>query len=175
MRHSATRALLERDDVIIVASVSCIYGIGSVETYTAMTFSLAVGDKVDQRQVIADLVALQYKRTQADFGRGLFRVRGDTIELFPAHYEDRAWRIGFFGDEIEQIVEFDPLTGQKTQDLEFVKIYANSHYVTPRPTLLQSIDAIKSELQGAARPAHRARGGCWRRSGSNSARCSTSK
>ena len=112
MRHSATRALLERDDVIIVASVSCIYGIGSVETYTAMTFSLKLGDKVDQRQLVKDLVALQYKRVQAgDFSRGLFRVRGDTIEVFPAHYEDRAWRIGFFGDEIEAIVEFDPLTG----------------------------------------------------------------
>ena len=147
MRHAATRAVLERDDVIIVASVSCIYGIGSVETYTAMTFSLAVGDKIDQRGVIADLVALQYKRSLGDFSRGVFRVRGDTIELFPAHYEDRAWRIGFFGDEIESIVEFDPLTGQKTQDLEFVKIYANSHYVTPRPTLLQSIEAIKSELK----------------------------
>ena len=149
MRHSATRALLERDDVIIVASVSCIYGIGSVETYTAMTFSLKLGDKVDQRQLVKDLVALQYKRVQAgDFSRGLFRVRGDTIEMFPAHYEDRAWRIGMFGDEIESIVEFDPLTGVKTQDLEFVKIYANSHYVTPRPTLLQSIEAIKLELKG---------------------------
>jgi len=149
MRHSATRALLERDDVIIVASVSCIYGIGSVETYTAMTFSLKLGDKVDQRQLVKDLVALQYKRVQAgDFSRGLFRVRGDTIEVFPAHYEDRAWRIGFFGDEIEAISEFDPLTGQKTQDLEFVKIYANSHYVTPRPTLLQSIEGMKLELKG---------------------------
>ncbi len=149
MRHSATRALLERDDVIIVASVSCIYGIGSVETYTAMTFSLKLGDKVDQRQFVRDLVALQYKRVQAgDFSRGLFRVRGDSIEVFPAHYEDRAWRIGMFGDEIESIVEFDPLTGAKTQDLEFVKIYANSHYVTPRPTLLQSIEAIKFELKG---------------------------
>ncbi|HXE24616.1 MAG TPA: DEAD/DEAH box helicase family protein, partial [Roseiarcus sp.] len=148
MRHSATRALLERDDVVIVASVSCIYGIGSVETYTAMTFSLKLGDKVDQRQLVKDLVALQYKRTQAgDFSRGLFRVRGDTIEIFPAHYEDRAWRIGFFGDEIEAIAEFDPLTGVKTQDLEFVKIYANSHYVTPRPTLLQSIEAMKLELR----------------------------
>jgi excinuclease ABC subunit B len=148
MRHSATRALLERDDVIIVASVSCIYGIGSVETYTAMTFSLKLGDKVNQRQLINDLVALQYKRSQAgDFSRGLFRVRGDTIEIFPAHYEDRAWRIGFFGDEVEAIVEFDPLTGAKTQDLEFVKIYANSHYVTPRPTLLQSVEAIKQELK----------------------------
>ena len=149
MRHSATRALLERDDVIIVASVSCIYGIGSVETYTAMTFSLKLGDKVDQRQLVKDLVALQYKRVQAgDFSRGLFRVRGDTMEVFPAHYEDRAWRIGFFGDEIELIVEFDPLTGQKTQDLEFVKVYANSHYVTPRPTLLQSIEGMKVELKG---------------------------
>ena len=149
MRHSATRALLERDDVIIVASVSCIYGIGSVETYTAMTFSLKLGDKVDQRQLVKDLVALQYKRVQAgDFSRGLFRVRGDTIEVFPAHYEDRAWRIGFFGDEVEAISEFDPLTGVKTQDLEFVKIYANSHYVTPRPTLLQSIEGMKLELKG---------------------------
>ncbi len=148
MRHSATRALLERDDVIIVASVSCIYGIGSVETYTAMTFSLKLGDKVDQRQLVKDLVALQYKRVQAgDFSRGLFRVRGDSIEVFPAHYEDRAWRIGMFGDEIESIVEFDPLTGAKTQDLEFVKIYANSHYVTPRPTLLQSIEGMKVELK----------------------------
>ena len=148
MRHSATRALLERDDVIIVASVSCIYGIGSVETYTAMTFSLKLGDKVDQRQLVKDLVALQYKRVQAgDFSRGLFRVRGDTMEVFPAHYEDRAWRIGLFGDEIELIVEFDPLTGVKTQDLEFVKIYANSHYVTPRPTLLQSIEGMKVELK----------------------------
>jgi excinuclease ABC subunit B len=147
MRHAATRAVMERDDVVIVASVSCIYGIGSVETYTAMTFSLAVGEKVDQRGVIADLVALQYRRSLGDFSRGLFRVRGDTIELFPAHYEDRAWRIGFFGDEIESISEFDPLTGQKKQDLEFVKIYANSHYVTPRPTLLQSIESIRSELK----------------------------
>jgi excinuclease ABC subunit B len=147
MRHSATRALLERDDVIIVASVSCIYGIGSVETYTAMTFSVKLGEKIDQRQLIADLVALHYKRSGGDFSRGVFRVRGDTIELFPAHYEDRAWRIGFFGDEIESIAEFDPLTGKKTQDLEFVKVYANSHYVTPRPTLLQSIKGIKDELK----------------------------
>ena len=153
MRHAATRAVLERDDVIIVASVSCIYGIGSVETYTAMTFSLKLGDRVDQRQLIADLVALQYKRSLGDFARGVFRVRGDTIEIFPAHYEDRAWRIGFFGDEIEAIAEFDPLTGQKTQDLEFVKIYANSHYVTPRPTLLQSTRWHQARAEGAARPA----------------------
>jgi len=147
MRHAATRALLERDDVIIVASVSCIYGIGSVETYTAMTFSLQTGDKIDQRQVISDLVALHYKRSLGDFTRGVFRVRGDTLDLFPAHYEDRAWRINFFGDEIESISEFDPLTGAKTSDLEFVKVYANSHYVTPRPTLLQSLDGIKRELK----------------------------
>jgi len=147
MRHSATRTLLERDDAIIVASVSCIYGIGSVETYTAMTFSLKIGEKLDQRQLITDLVALQYRRSLGDFSRGVFRVRGDTFEIFPAHYEDRAWRIGFFGDEIESISEFDPLTGAKTQDLEFVKVYANSHYVTPRPTLLQSTKAIKFELK----------------------------
>jgi excinuclease ABC subunit B len=147
MRHSATRALLERDDVVIVASVSCIYGIGSVETYSAMTFALKKGDRVDQRSLIADLVALQYKRTAGDFSRGTFRVRGDTIEIFPAHYEDRAWRVQLFGDEIEEIAEFDPLTGRKTDELKFVKIYANSHYVTPRPTLLQAISAIKLELR----------------------------
>jgi excinuclease ABC subunit B len=147
MRHSATRALLERDDVIIVASVSCIYGIGSVETYTAMTFALKKGERIDQRQLIADLVALQYKRTQADFTRGTFRVRGDVIDIFPAHYEDRAWRVNLFGDVVETIEEFDPLTGHKQDELEFIKIYANSHYVTPRPTLIQAIKAIKSELK----------------------------
>jgi excinuclease ABC subunit B len=148
MRHSATRALLERDDVIIVASVSCIYGIGSVETYSAMTFTLKQGGKIDQRQLMADLVALQYKRTQADFFRGSFRVRGDTIDIFPAHYEDRAWRVHLFGDQIEKIEEMDPLTGAKTDELDFVKIYANSHYVTPRPTLIQAIAGIKHELKG---------------------------
>jgi excinuclease ABC subunit B len=147
MRHSATRSLLERDDVIIVASVSCIYGIGSVETYTAMTFQMAIGDRLDQRQLLADLVAQQYKRQDINFVRGSFRVRGDTIEIFPAHLEDRAWRISLFGDEIEQITEFDPLTGQKTGDLKSVKIYANSHYVTPRPTLNQAIKSIKEELK----------------------------
>jgi excinuclease ABC subunit B len=147
MRHSATRALLERDDVIIVASVSCIYGIGSVETYSAMTFTLKQRERIDQRQLIADLVALQYKRSAGDFYRGSFRVRGDVIEIFPAHYEDRAWRVSLFGDEIESIHEFDPLTGAKTDELEFVKIYANSHYVTPRPTLLQAIAGIKQELR----------------------------
>jgi excinuclease ABC subunit B len=147
MRHSATRALLERDDVIIVASVSCIYGIGSVETYTAMTFALKKDERIDQRQLIADLVALQYKRTSADFTRGTFRVRGDVIDIFPAHYEDRAWRVNLFGDIVENIEEFDPLTGHKQDELEFIKIYANSHYVTPRPTLVQAIKSIKSELK----------------------------
>jgi excinuclease ABC subunit B len=147
MRHSATRALLERDDVIIVASVSCIYGIGSVETYTAMTFALKKGERIDQRQLIADLVALQYKRTSADFSRGTFRVRGDVVDIFPAHYEDRAWRVNLFGDVVENIEEFDPLTGHKQDDLEFIKIYANSHYVTPRPTLVQAIKSIKGELK----------------------------
>ncbi len=147
MRHSATRALLERDDVVIVASVSCIYGIGSVETYSAMTFTLKRGERIDQRQLIADLVALQYKRTAGDFARGTFRVRGDCIDIFPAHYEDRAWRVNLFGDEVETIDEFDPLTGQKTDELSFVKVYANSHYVTPRPTLLQAIAGIKQELR----------------------------
>ena len=147
MRHSATRALLERDDVIIVASVSCIYGIGSVETYTAMSFTVSLGERIEQRQLIADLVALQYKRIQSDFARGTFRVRGDVIELWPAHLEDRGWRIGLFGDEVESIVEFDPLTGKKLNELKFVKVYANSHYVTPRPTLQQAIKGIKTELK----------------------------
>ena len=147
MRHSATRAILERDDVIVVASVSCIYGIGSVETYTAMTFSLEVGQRVDERKLLADLVAQQYKRNDQAFERGAFRKRGDVLEIFPAHYEDRAWRISFFGDEIEAIMEFDPLTGKKTADLPAVKIYANSHYVTPRPTLRQAITSIKAELK----------------------------
>jgi excinuclease ABC subunit B len=146
MRHSATRALLERDDVVIVASVSCIYGIGSVETYSAMTFTIKRGERVDQRQLVADLVALQYRRT-TDFARGSFRVRGDSIDIFPAHYEDRAWRVSMFGDQVESIHEFDPLTGQNTDELEFVKIYANSHYVTPRPTLIQAIQNIKMELR----------------------------
>jgi excinuclease ABC subunit B len=148
MRHSATRAILERDDVIVVASVSCIYGIGSVETYTAMTFSLQVGQTLDEKQLMADLVAQQYKRNDQSFERGSFRRRGDTIEIFPAHYEDRAWRVALFGDTIEAIAEFDPLTGKKTADLDQVKIYANSHYVTPRPTLRQAVNAIKIELKG---------------------------
>ena len=147
MRHSATRSLLERDDVIIVASVSCIYGIGSVETYTAMTFKLQVGDRRDPREVAKDLVALQYKRNDAAFGRGTFRMKGDIIDIFPTHYEDRAWKVSFFGDEVEDISEFDPLTGKKIQKLEKIKVYANSHYVTPRPTLNQAVDKIKAELK----------------------------
>ena len=147
MRHAATRAVLERDDVIIVASVSCIYGIGSVETYTAMTFSVETGKRLSRNDLLANLVALQYRRNEASFTRGAFRVRGDTVELFPAHYEDRAWRISMFGDEIEAIHEFDPLTGQKTTELEAVKVYANSHYVTPRPTLAQAMKGIKEELR----------------------------
>ncbi len=147
MRHSATRAILERDDVIVVASVSCIYGIGSVETYTAMTFELTVGEVVDEKRLMADLVALQYKRNDAAFARGTFRRRGDSIEIWPAHYEDRAWRLTLFGEEVEAIAEFDPLTGKKTAELPAVKIYANSHYVTPRRTLKQAIDGIRAEME----------------------------
>jgi len=154
MRHAATRALIERDDVIIVASVSCIYGIGSVETYTAMTFSLKRGDRIEQRQLIADLVALQYRRNDANFVRGAFRVRGDTIELWPAHLEDRAWRISLFGDTVESLVEFDPLTGAKTDEFAMVKVYANSHYVTPKPTLKQAIRGIKDELKARLNELH---------------------
>ncbi len=147
MRHSATRALLERDDVIIVASVSCIYGIGSVETYSAMTLDLKAGGEYDQRQVINDLVAQQYRRNDAAFQRGSFRVRGDSLEIFPAHLEDRAWKLSFFGEELESITEFDPLTGEKTGSFEQVRVYANSHYVTPKPTLTQAIINIKQELR----------------------------
>ncbi|MEO1551418.1 MAG: DEAD/DEAH box helicase family protein, partial [Pseudomonadota bacterium] len=146
MRHSATRALLERDDVIIVASVSCIYGIGSVETYGAMTQDLITGNDYDQRKVMADLVAQQYRRNDAGFQRGSFRVRGDSLEIWPAHLEDRAWRVSFFGEELESIAEFDPLTGQRTDSLEKIRVYANSHYVTPRPTMQQAIKGIKAEL-----------------------------
>ena len=147
MRHSATRAILERDDVIVVASVSCIYGIGSVETYTAMTFTLKVGDRIDEAKLRADLIALQYKRNDAAFERGMFRKRGDTLEVFPVHMEDRAWRIQLFGDELESIQEFDPLTGKKTADLTEITVYAASHYVTPRPSLNQAVTGIKAELK----------------------------
>ena len=147
MRHSATRALLERDDVIIVASVSCIYGIGSVETYGAMTQELSAGEVYNQREVIANLVAQQYRRNDQAFQRGAFRVRGDVLEIFPAHLEDRAWRLSFFGDDLENITEFDPLTGQKTNQFDKIRIYANSHYVTPKPTMKQAIVNIKKELK----------------------------
>jgi excinuclease ABC subunit B len=147
MRHSATRAILERRDTVIVASVSCIYGIGSVETYSDMTLTLTTGDTINRARLLARLVELQYRRNDANFLRGAFRVRGDTVELFPVHYEDRAWRISLFGDEIEAIHEFDPLTGEKAAQLDEVKIYPNSHYVTPKPTLLQAIDEIKRDLK----------------------------
>ena len=147
MRHSATRALLERDDVIIVASVSCIYGIGSVETYGAMTQDLKAGGEYNQRDIMSNLVAQQYRRNDQAFQRGSFRVRGDVLEVFPAHLDDRAWRFSFFGDELEAITEFDPLTGQKTGTYDQVRIYANSHYVTPRPTMQQAIISIKKELR----------------------------
>ena len=147
LRHSATRSLLERDDVIIVASVSCIYGIGSVETYQKMTIPLTAGTTVDRTQFLRQLVELQYRRNDAAFGRGTFRARGDSIELWPAHLEDRAWRLSLFGEELESITEFDPLTGAKTDQLPFVRIFANSHYVTPRPTLKQAIGGIRLELE----------------------------
>jgi len=146
MRHAATRALLERDDVIIVASVSCIYGIGSVETYSSMTVELAPGDSVDHRDLLRRLVQLQYRRNDQAFERGAFRVRGDVIEIHPSHLEDRAWRVSMFGDEVESIQEFDPLTGRKFRTMERIKLYANSHYVTPKPTLEQAMKLIKRDL-----------------------------
>ncbi|SDZ89922.1 excinuclease ABC subunit UvrB [Rubrimonas cliftonensis] len=147
MRHSATRALLERDDVVIVASVSCIYGIGAVETYGAMTQDLVVGRAYDQRTVMRELVAQQYRRADMNFSRGGFRVRGDSLEIWPAHMEDRAWRLSFFGEELESIHEFDPLLGERTATLKHVRVYANSHYVTPRPTLNQAVKHIREELK----------------------------
>jgi excinuclease ABC subunit B len=154
MRHSATRALLERDDVLIVASVSCLYGIGSVETYSAMIFDLKKGETVDQREIIRKLVALQYKRNDQAFARGNFRVRGDNLEIFPSHYEDMAWRVSFFGDEIEEIAEFDPLTGKTGTKLNHVRVFANSHYVTPGPTMKQASDAIRMELAERLKELH---------------------
>jgi excinuclease ABC subunit B len=147
MRHAATRAILERRDTIIVASVSCIYGIGSVETYSEMTVTLETGATINRAQLLARLVELQYRRNDQNFGRGAFRARGDTIEIFPAHYEDRAWRLSLFGDELEAIHEFDPLTGERTTALDEVKIYPNSHYVTPKPTLHQAIEEMKRDLK----------------------------
>ena len=146
MRHAATRAVFERDDVIIVASVSCIYGMGSPETYLEMTIPFEVGMLFEQRELLRELVKLQYRRNDQAFQRGTFRVRGDVIEVFPSHYEDRAWRLDFFGDELEKITLFDPLTGEKMADLDQVKLYANSHYVTPGPSLEQAMKTIKVEL-----------------------------
>ena len=146
MRHSATQALLERDDVIIVASVSCIYGIGSVETYSAMTQDLRKGNNYELRKIVSALVEQQYRRNDQAFQRGTFRLRGDVLEIWPAHLESRAWRLSFFGDELEKLDEFDPLTGEKTKKMNTVRIYANSHYVTPRPTLTQAIKKIKIDL-----------------------------
>ncbi|MCG8593993.1 MAG: excinuclease ABC subunit UvrB, partial [Kiloniellales bacterium] len=147
MRHSATRALFERRDVVIVASVSCIYGIGSPETYSKMVVDVKAGQTLNRSDLQKALVELQYKRNDTAFQRGTFRVRGDTLEIFPAHYEDRAWRVSLFGDEVEAIFEFDPLTGEKTDGLEAVRVYANSHYVIPRPTLQQAAKTIKEELK----------------------------
>ncbi|MFM2045393.1 MAG: putative excinuclease subunit [Pseudomonadota bacterium] len=147
MRHAATRALLERRDAIVVASVSCIYGIGSVETYQAMTVDVAVGATLNRQKFLAQMIELQYRRNDAGFARGSFRVRGDTVELFPAHMEDRAWRISLFGDEVESITEIDPLTGAKSASMKEVRIYANSHYVTPKPTLQQAVEQIKRDLK----------------------------
>jgi excinuclease ABC subunit B len=147
MRHSATRSLIERDDVIIVASVSCIYGLGSVESYSKMTLGIKKNNEYNREKIIKTFVDLQYKRNDQNFYRGTFRVRGDNLEIFPSHLEDRAWRISIFRDKIDSLVEFDPLTGNKLKDLEFIKIYANSHYITPKPTLEQAIKEIKKELR----------------------------
>jgi excinuclease ABC subunit B len=146
MRHSATRAILERDDVIIVASVSCIYGIGAVETYSGTAVTIAKDKKLDRMEMQQQLSALQYRRNDNNFVRGTFRVRGDTVDIFPAHLEDRAWRVELFGDVVDSITEFDPLTGKPYGALENIKVYANSHYVTPRPTLQQALKGIKAEL-----------------------------
>ena len=146
MRNAATRNILENNDVIIVASVSCIYGLGDVESYAAMTLPLAVGDNVEPRDVYKRLTELQYERNQTNFVRSTFRVQGDTLDIFPAHYEDRAWRISFFGDEIDDIYEFDSLTGKKTASLQKVTVYPANHYVTPRPAISQAITGIRKEL-----------------------------
>jgi excinuclease ABC subunit B len=147
MRHAATQALLERNDVIIVASVSCIYGIGSVETYAKMVVKLEEGGKIDRDKLTKALVELQYRRNDAAFQRGTFRIRGENVDIFPSHYEDRAWRVTLFGDEIESLEEFDPLTGERRAKLGEISIYANSHYVTPRPTLSQAVIHIREELK----------------------------
>ena len=147
MRHSATRSLLERDDVLIVASVSCIYGLGSVEAYSKMTLTLQKNYDYNREQIIKSLVALQYKRNDQNFYRGTFRARGEYLEIFPSHLEDRAWRLSLFGDKLEKIEEFDPLTGDQVRELNLVKVYANSHYITPKPTIEQAVISIKKELE----------------------------
>ncbi len=147
MRHSATRSLLERDDVLIVASVSCIYGLGSVEAYSKMTLTLQKNYDYNREQIIKSLVALQYKRNDQNFYRGTFRARGEYLEIFPSHLEDRAWRLSLFGDKLEKIEEFDPLTGDQVRELSLVKVYANSHYITPKPTIEQAVINIKKELE----------------------------
>ena len=172
MRHSATRALLERDDVIIVASVSCIYGIGSVGNLFGHDLHAQARRQDRPAPAARRPGGAAIQAHAGDFFRGSFRVRGDVIEMFPAHYEDRAWRISLFGDEIETIDEFDPLTGAKTDELEFVKVYANSHYVTPRPTLIQAMGAHQARIARAPRAAQRRRAACWKRSGWSSAPCS---
>ncbi len=147
MRHAATRAIFERRDLIIVASVSCIYGIGSKEDYQAMTLDIRKGDKMDRQELIGKLITLQYKRNDINFERGTFRVRGDTVELFPSHMEDSAWRFSLFGDEVEEIVEFDALTGEKQGRMDGVRVYANSHYITPGPTMAQAIKQIQHDMK----------------------------
>ena len=155
MRHSATRSVFERDDVIIIASVSCIYGMGSPETYLEMTIFFEIGKLYDQRELLKELVDLQYKRNDNFFARGSFRVRGDIIEIYPASFEDRAWRLDFFGDELDSITVFDPLTGQKIESLERAKLYANSHYVTPGPSLDQARITIITELEATLKQMHK--------------------
>ncbi len=147
MRHSATRSLLERDDVLIVASVSCIYGLGSVEAYSKMTLTLQKNYDYNREQVIKSLISLQYKRNDQNFHRGTFRARGEYLEIFPSHLEDRAWRLSLFGDKLEKIEEFDPLTGDQVRELSLIKVYANSHYITPKPTVEQAIINIRKELE----------------------------
>ena len=175
MRHGATRALFERDDIVIVASVSCIYGIGSPETYARMTLTLRKGQSVDRQKLMRALVELQYKRNDLAFARGCFRARGDTLEVFPAHMEDRAWRLSMFGDVIEDIVEFDPLTGERKGRLEQARLYPNSHYVTPRPTLQGRRPADQGGAQGPAGVLPRHPASCSRPSGSSSGSPATSR
>ena len=175
MRHAATQALLERNDVIVVASVSCIYGIGSVETYAKMVVKLEVGGRIDRDTLAKALVELQYRRNDTAFQRGTFRLRGEIVDIFPSHYEDRAWRVTLFGDEIETIHEFDPLTGEKTADAE------GDHGLRQQPLRDAAADADPGDsrhqdrTEGTARRTERPRASCWRSSGWTSARRSTSK